>query len=476
MKDTSGPFFAPFLAATSDFGTFDRLTFAIGVFGPSGVGVRTYPLGIEGAPNPGRYDIVQAKPRIIYPTLAAAYRVTSWLDVGLGLSLAVGTFDLTSISYAYVSPALCPTPEYQPCDAQNHLETKGTSFAPSFGAMVRPYSWLAFGLNVRTGYTINSKGTATATPPSAAPIDIDPAPAEFSSSIPWVVRAGGRYIVMERGREVGDLELDLTYETWGGAQGEGPKVNIPKLGIFDDIHPTIQHKFHDTFSLRAGGAYNIDLGDSDVLALRGGTYYDASATDSSATRIDFDTLAKIGLTVGLGYKSGPFQASIALAEIFDVSRDVSDGEYRPINGANHGESSDKDGNLLPPTNNGSYSGHMHVLSFGVQLTLDGLLGITRPIEYLNDYEDPTGGAPKDKKDKDKEKDGDKEETDKSEGKDPIEKIEDRPRKATPTPAPIPEVEPEPEPDPTPAPKPKPKPKPRPRPRKKPAAPKNDVEL
>ena len=63
--------------------------------------------------------------------------------------------------------------------------------------------------------------------------------------------------------------------------------------------------YRDTFSVRAGGAYNIDLGDGDIFALRGGTYYDASATDDSATRINFDTLAKIGATVGLGSRAVP---------------------------------------------------------------------------------------------------------------------------------------------------------------------------
>ena len=50
-RTQAGPFFAPFLAATTDFGTFDWLTVAIGVFGPSGVGNRTYPLGVQGAPR-----------------------------------------------------------------------------------------------------------------------------------------------------------------------------------------------------------------------------------------------------------------------------------------------------------------------------------------------------------------------------------------------------------------------------------------
>ena len=59
VRDTGGPFYAPFLAVTTDFGTLDWLTVAVGVFGPSGVGNRTYPAGIDTAPAASRYDVVQ---------------------------------------------------------------------------------------------------------------------------------------------------------------------------------------------------------------------------------------------------------------------------------------------------------------------------------------------------------------------------------------------------------------------------------
>lgn len=448
VKDTSSPFFAPFLAATTDLG-FDRLTLALAAFGPSGVGVHTYPLGVEGTPSPARYDLVQAKTTIIYPTLAAAYRVLPWLDVGIGLSLAVGNFNLTTISYADSdkAPMLCKNAEYQPCDAQNNLQTKGTSFAPSFGVMVRPYEWLSLGANFRTGYTIDSTGTAKAQlPPALQALSMtpfDPAAAEFITSIPWVLRLGGRYITMEKGREKWDAELDFTFEGWGGAQGEGPLVKIPKLGsgMFeqDDIHPTVQHHMNNTFSIRAGGAYNMDAGDGDTLTLRGGLFYDASSTDSAYTRVDFDTLSKVGLTLGAGYRMGPFQGNVALAEIFDISRDVTDGAYAPINGTQHGDSVTHDGMTpLPPTNNGNYSGHIHVLSLGVTVQLDTLLGFDHKPEYLNAYEDPEGKTPAgDKKEGDKEgeekKEGDSLDKalnaeSKDDGKSPIEHSEDRPQK------------------------------------------------
>src|SRR5256885_1334522 len=82
VANTGAPFFAPFFAVSSDFGYFDRWTFAVGLFGPSAYGQRAYPVTVDGKPGPARYDLTEANLLIVYPTLAAAVRVTPWLDLG----------------------------------------------------------------------------------------------------------------------------------------------------------------------------------------------------------------------------------------------------------------------------------------------------------------------------------------------------------------------------------------------------------
>src|SRR5262249_28288054 len=132
VRNTGGPFFAPFFGVSTDFG-LDRWTFALGAFGPSSVGNRTYPLSVGGVPSPARYDIVQALPLVIFPTAVVAVRVTRWLDLGVALHVAVAKLDLTSVSFTDISKSICPNPEYQPCDATNHLSTTGVSATAAFG-------------------------------------------------------------------------------------------------------------------------------------------------------------------------------------------------------------------------------------------------------------------------------------------------------------------------------------------------------
>src|SRR5262249_5052884 len=159
------------------------------------------------------------------------------------------------------------------------------SYAGSLGAMMRPRSWLQIGANVRTPVTVSADGTVTATAPAATPsATIAPASASLETKLPWVVRGGVRLLLVEGKFERGDLEADFTWENWNAAQGEGPRVRIPRLGIFENVDASLLHRYGDTYSIRGGGAVNTRGG----VTVRAGAYYDAAATADRFTRLDFD--------------------------------------------------------------------------------------------------------------------------------------------------------------------------------------------
>jgi hypothetical protein len=393
VSDQGGAFLAPFLAVSSDFGYFERWTFAIGVFGPSSVGNRTYPYSLGFAPSPARYDIVQNDAFVAYPTAAAAVRALPWLDVGLAVHLVYGSIDLQTTSLADAigrgtGAGQCANVEYQPCDARTRLQTSGVSATASVGALARATRNLVFGLNVRGPAELDTTGNVITQAPRITPnAGFQPSPATFVFKLPAVVRVGARYVFLDGDREAGDVEVDATYEAWGAAQGDGPHVTVPALvaqnpppGVdLTNIDFVTPHHYHDSWSLRAGGAYNLPVGHrvdgkyQHVLSLRAGTYYDAPASDPDYTRLDFDTLAKIAGTVGVGFELPGVTFDVAYAEIFDVDRTVDAGELRPVNGAQHGASIDPTGAQYPAVNSGTYSGHSHLLSFGVAVRFDELL-------------------------------------------------------------------------------------------------------
>jgi hypothetical protein len=65
---------------------------------------------------------------------------------------------------------------------------------------------------------------------------------------------------------------------------------------------------------------------------------------------------------------------VGYAEIFDLDRTVDVGALRPVNGAQHGASVDPTGAAYPAVNAGTDRGHSHLLSFGVTVRFDELLG------------------------------------------------------------------------------------------------------
>lgn len=389
VSDSAGPFFAPFLAASTDFGRFDWLTAAVGVFGPSGVGNRTYPLGVEAAPAASRYDVVQTRSLIVLPTAAVGVRVFDGLDLGAALHFVYGSFALTSTSFVDLGDGPqgpCVNAEYQPCDSVSRLDLTGTSWAATLGATAHLSDVTTLALSARTPISIDATGSATVLQsPLGQPI---PAPghATFHTELPWVWRAGVRQAFHDPdGFESGDVELDATYETWGSAQGTGPRIHIDHLGptgaAFDDIDVLVAHHWNDTFSVRGGGAYNART-DFGVFTVRGGAYYDSSATSGSPgyTRLDFDTLEKIAGTVGVGLRWGAVKVDLAYAEVFEPDRTVGPGagQIRPIDGAQHGATVNASGRPLPAVNEGVYQGHTEIFSLGVSLAFDALLGWGHP--------------------------------------------------------------------------------------------------
>ena len=388
VANTGGIFFAPYIGVSTDFGKLDRWTFALGVFGPSSVGNRTFPTFVgNNIPAPNRYDVTKVNLLLFFPTLAAAFRATHWLDLGAQLQLVYGTFDLANVSNVPLNNLICPGGEYGPCDSGTRIQTSGITATAAVGAMFHIQKFLDIGVHVRGPVNLTTTGTVNATIADNAPAllkanaPIPPGTATFKTQLPWIVRLGARYIFRsKRGDnfENGDIEVDGDYEAWHQAEGTGDHVAIPMLSIFNDINPEITHHYQDTFSVRVGGAYNARL-PAGVLSVRLGGYYDSPATKTADTRIDFDTMAKLAGTVGLGYRVRGIAINIAYAFIWEPDRNVQNGDIRLINGIDGSQMSN--GGPTPVINNGQYHAQNQILSVGLSVTFDELLRRRRSIYW-----------------------------------------------------------------------------------------------
>jgi long-subunit fatty acid transport protein len=242
--------------------------------------------------------------------------------------------------------------------------------------MIHPHRTIDIGFNARMPIVLNTSGTVDATSPPAAPITLPQDKATFNTRLPPVVRLGIRYKFLGMDRfEHGDIEVDGDWEGWNWAEGDGDKIDIPALGPFSDIHPTLTHHYQDTYSVRVGGAYNIRL-PAGVFTLRLGGYFDSAATKYKDTRIDFDTMARYAGTAGLGYSVRGVTLNVAYAYIYEPDRTVTNGDIQSINGVANGSTMTTEG-PTPVINNGTYHAQNMVLSFGLQIAWETLLKRTR---------------------------------------------------------------------------------------------------
>lgn len=392
------PFFAPWFGVSTDFGYFRRVTFAIGAFGPSSVGRRNF--GLFGPsdsdprrPGPGRYDVVATDLLIVQPTLAVAVRAHRLIDIGFAGQLVAAQFNLSSATYApqdlggmYPQSAACATQyEIADCDAFTRVQVQSwDNFALQVGALLHPFGGLHIGANLKTAVNLGTKpitatGTVSASePPSVAGFGVgaDRMDARFVARLPWVLRLGLRYAFSKAGRELADVEFNAVYESWGQWEGSDNTltlVNPPVLvngGMPLDIR--LAHNYRDTVGLRLGGSLRQALGEGAAATLRMGLYYDTSATADADTRLDFDTLAKIGGTVGLGLWLRGMTLNIAYAYLHSLPRTVTDGALRPIDGLT-GKPLALEGAPAPAVNNGDYRGQNHILSFGLTVLFEELV-------------------------------------------------------------------------------------------------------
>lgn len=397
--DGSQPFYAPWFGLSTDFGFFRRVTFAVGAFGPSSVGRRSYPLfvpatdpatGMSGVrPGPGRYDVMATDLLIVFPTLAMGVHAHRVLDLGIAVQQVSAVLNLASASYAPLPNNNAPCaerPEDARCDALTRVQVRSfDNFALALGAMVHPTPSFDIGVHVRSAvnlglHPIRAKGTVSATTPPALadlpPLGTERMDAQFETWLPWQFRFGLRYSHKPAGREIFDVEIDGTYEAWSWNDGSDNKLTLLKPPMLvnrgEPFTILLRHNYRDTFSVRAGGSYTQPISEQSSLILRLGALVDSSASRDTDLRLDFDTLMKAGATVGLGLYARGVTLNIAYAYLHSLPRTVESGALVPINGTN-GQPLSFNDVPAPGVNSGSYSGQTHILSIGLSVLFDDLV-------------------------------------------------------------------------------------------------------
>lgn len=267
---------------------------------------------------------------MLFPSLGAAWRPLPWLSVGGVFQLGYASFDYHTVAGAFVGE----NPTYD-VDVLLSIKTKLHPIG-IFGLHVTPFRWLEAGVSVRTGFVFEGEGEVKTIVSPKIPIPVttepNPAPATLRIPLPWVVRAGLRYINHDaQDRERFDVEADLVWEQTSSLElfDVLTTVDVTNATTGQPFIPPIKgipvgHDWNDTISLRFGGAYNFHdlLPDHARLTLRGGFYWESAAMPRDLTRLDFLALERYAMTLGAGVKWGRYSLDVAYGLLLHEERTV----------------------------------------------------------------------------------------------------------------------------------------------------------
>lgn len=352
----------PVIVVTSDLGgRVPHLTIGGGLYTPSGYPFRDMSQGYDFnnesdsvAPPATRYDIMKQESALLLPSIAAAYRVTPDLD--LGVRLTAGNLKSTTTVVVWGTPG--NVDEDIKNDALFTADVKDP-FIPTMGlgANYRIGKNIELGAQWTAPVNIRAKGTAKSLKgPSVDParqignVPDDQAICEaggtmteqkacISLQLPMTATIGGRYKILdENDKLLADVELDANWENWG----KTCDFSDAKIVDSDCVAPgqyrvqidaglytnnTYQKKIsntdganvlnlglQDTFGVRLGGSYHIEN-----VVLRGGVAYDTAAAKEGWLRANFDGAARVTTAVGGAYEVNGWQINAGLGYIFEGS-------------------------------------------------------------------------------------------------------------------------------------------------------------
>ena len=364
------PLGATFLVG-SDFG-LDNWAFALGVFGPSAVGKKDFP--VQG----GQRYLMTSSDLLVYYTASIAYGIKDTFGVGVSLQYV----HTPHVRFGLVVDAVPPpsqglSPYYSSFDLEANLDMSDDfSFAAIIGGWWRVLPQLELGLSSRVApVPLNLEGTLelNQVPGSISTenITLRDSSVSMDLALPVVVRGGLRYRHPDaEDNEIFDIEANVVWENWSVLESYDTKLNgsVTLEGVLpEQALPDIEipRAWRDTFSVRLGGTYNPI---PKMLGLSLGGFWERGATPENYEHLDFPSFDRLGVGGGLRLSYSGVDFNVSYMHIFQETRETKEinakiFQTRPLNECPDG-CADFDG---VPANAGKYTSSYDVLSLGVSV-------------------------------------------------------------------------------------------------------------
>ena len=322
----------PLVAVASDLG-LPGVRLALSAMAPPGQAEQRFEQG-----GAQRYLMVSRKSQWINYAVSGAFGSAD--EFGLGVSLV--WIQLRKLEYQLVIDGNTLGGQAHPVASELDMLTKISGSDPfTFNAVVggwyRPLPYLEVGVSAQVvPATLKSQSHLSVQPlaiDSEVELERNGEKANDVSvelPLPLTARAGVRFLGLEQGRELFDIEVDLVYETWSrverfevATRGLTATLRGQSLSL-DEI--AIEKHWQDTLALHVGGDYQVV---PERLSLRAGAMLASALAGPAYAHVDFPSAPRLG--AGLG-ASVFLPRGVELALGYEVQRQastrVSEGKAR----------------------------------------------------------------------------------------------------------------------------------------------------
>jgi long-chain fatty acid transport protein len=371
----------PLVGVATNFG-LKNWGFAFAVYAPPGISKESFP--IDGGQ---RYMMVDREATIVNWNLSAAWQYKQLFGVGLTLqAVAVPNLRYSLIIEGHgMSDSAYPVSS--PYDMHATVEGKDY-FTPQaiLGFWYRPAPFIELGLSGQVLPTsIETESTLQIDPISDgfrgdAVLERDGQPADdvrLKLPLPMTARIGARYIHLQKGAEVFDIEVDLAYETWSRVESFSLESDGLIANLAGEEVPVgniaIEKEWRDTLSVQVGGDYAVA---PKLATIRGGLFYETAVAKPEYANVDFVGGAQLGGALGGSVFVNRFEIALAYGfrHQLPVSVNEADAKVYQETPSSPCEApyTDPDfcnaaylGQPSPAVNAGTYRAYAHVASLDV---------------------------------------------------------------------------------------------------------------
>lgn len=320
--------FLPIPTLAASFQPHPQWVLSLGVYAPY-AGLPSYPETVEGKPAPQRYSLLSLNgSALAFIGAGAAFAPNKEWRFGLSAGVLAGTFQATVNFSGCVPETFFCANEDPEWDVLAELKAVPI-VAPTgqIGAIWIPSPKLRAGLSFQLPVFVRAGATIRTRLPQAAVFEQasqEGEAADIAFDLPWNIKAGVELRLIENLR----LEVAGAFEQWGmhdKIRVDPKGVALKNIAAFPETYylPSIDlpRNFQDSFSVRAGGEYSVNLLDLG-WDFRAGVSYESSAVPTDYLHVLTLDSDKVSTAVGLSVHIGKVRLDAVYAHVFFVDRTV----------------------------------------------------------------------------------------------------------------------------------------------------------